>query len=142
MQVLAKKLLALLCSCLLILVAPYRLDAAPSGTGGADLSPIEYSILKNFSAEFCEAVEEGVSVSSAYEIAMPAALWKSAGSIVGYLLGTIGQESDQAEADPPSTTDDQFQEMLLKKTQKCLTTAQSEELKMVLAQQWNQKETG
>ena len=142
MQLLLRRLVVLLGCCLLTFGSASRLEADSSVIRGADLSPVEYSLLKNFSAEFCETVEDGVSVSSAYEIAMPAALWKSAGSIVGYLLGSIGQESDQAEADPPSTTGDQFQEMLLKKTQKCLTTAQSEELKMVLAEQWNPQETG
>ena len=141
MQVLAKRLLALLCSCLLILVAPYRLEAAPSGTGGADLTPIEYSILKNFSAEFCEAIEDGVSVSSAYEIAMPAALWKSAGSIVGFVLSRIGQEEKTDEDEVPSTSDTEFQEMVLKKTQRCLTTAQSDELRTVLNDHGEPKET-
>jgi len=142
MRHLLKTLLVLLACCLLTLSTPYRLEAATSGRSGADISPLEYSILKNFSAEFCEAVEDGVSVSSAYEIAMPAALWKSAGSIVGYVLGSIGQESEQEEAEAPSTTDEQFQEMVLRKTQKCLTTAQSEELRMVLSEQWNPDETG
>ena len=142
MQLLLRRLVVLLGCCLLAFGSAYRLEAASSGTGGADLSPIEYSILKNFSAEFCEAVEDGVSVPSAYEVAMQAALWKSAGSIVGYVLGSIGQESDQAEADAPSTADDQFQEMVLKKTHKCLTAAQSEELRMVLTEQWNPQETG
>ena len=70
---------------------------------------------------------------------MPAALWKSAGSIVGYLLGSIGQESEQTETYAPSTD---LQEMVLKKTQKCLSSTQSKELRIVLAEQWNFQETG
>ena len=142
MQILVKRLLALLVCCLLSLGSPNRLEAAPSGTGGADLTPLEHSILKNFSAEFCEAIEDGVSVSSAYEIAMPAALWKSAGTIIGYVLDSIGQKSEEAQAQASSTTDEQFQEMVLKKTQKCLTTAQSKELRMVLGEQWKSQATG
>lgn len=61
------------------------------------------------------------------ERAMAAALWKSAGSIVGYVLESVRQESEQVEADAPSTSDEQFQELVLKKTYKCLTSAQSDE---------------
>ena len=103
MQFLLRRLVGLLACCMLVFGPTCRVAAASSVTGAADLSPIEYSILKNFTSEFCEAVEDGVSVSSAYEIAMPAALWKSAGSIVGYLLGSIGQESEQTETYAPST---------------------------------------
>lgn len=131
--------MGLLACCMFVFGPTWRVAAASSVTGGADLSPIEYSILKNFTSEFCEAVDDGVSVSSAYEIAMPAALWKSAGSIVGYLLGSIGQESEQAETYALSTD---VQEMVLKKTQKCLSSAQSSELRTVLAEQWSSQETG
>ena len=141
-QNLLRRLVVLLGCCLLVFGTASRVEAVSSSPGGADLTPIEYSILKNFTPEFCEAIEDGLSVSSAFEIAMPAALWKSAGSIVGYVLGSIGQESEQAESDAPSTFDERFQQLVLKKTHKCLTSAQSEELRMVLAEQWNPQESG
>lgn len=94
MQLLLRRLVVLLGCCLLVFGAACRVEAASSVTGGADLTPLKYSFLKTFSAEFCEAVEDEVDVSSAYEIASQAALWKNAGSIVGYVLGSIGEEKE------------------------------------------------
>jgi hypothetical protein len=138
MRVLLRGLLVLISCCLVMLSSPHRLQADTGGAVGADLSPVEYSILKNFSAEFCEAIEDGVSVSSAYEIAMPAALWKSAGNIFGYVLSNMGQEVDPEQS---SMGEELFIDMVLRKTQKCLTPSQSEELQTVLNAQWQTGET-
>jgi len=121
--------------CLVNLSSPHMPQA---DIGGAYLSPIENFVLKNFSAAFCEAIEDGVSVSIAYEIAMPAALWKSAENIFGYVLSNMGKEVDPEQS---SMGDELFLDMVLRKTQKCLPPTQSEELQTVLNAQWQPGET-
>ena len=139
MRFLLTRLVAPLVCFVLVFGSALRLEATTTANGGIDLDPVSYSLVKNFTTEFCEAIDDGVSVSSAYDIAVPAALWKSAGSFLSYTLSSLGQEESENQVEEWGP---QLQALVLKKTQKCLTTAQSDELRQVLIEKGNAEEAG
>ncbi len=142
MRFLLTRLVASLVCFVLVFGSAQRLEATTTANGGVDLDPLSYSLVKNFTAEFCEAIDDGVSVSSAFDIAVPAALWKSAGSFLSYILSSIGQEESENQTEEWGLSNPQLEELVLKKTQKCLTTAQSDELRQVLIEKGNAEESG
>lgn len=136
MRFFCRGLLVLFGCLMLIFSTPQMLWAAPTSSAISDLNPFEYSILKNFTPEFCGAIEDGASVATAYEVAMTEAFWKSAGTLIGSALTHIGQEKEEVSRPEPD-----YEEIVLGNTRKCLTPTQSAELRSVLDELLKSEET-
>ena len=77
---------------------------------GIELSPIEYKVAKKYASDLCEAKGDGLTISSAFEVAAK-----------GVFLSTITSgyiSEDMFEVD---TTGARFAEFVLAKTQRVLT---------------------
>ena len=105
--------------------------AASPTSGGLEIGPGDYALAKNFSAAFCEAIEDGVSVKSAVDIALPSALVKSLGGL--FTQGFLNSDKERQE-DSTGSDNEKIKLLALKKTEKCIDAAQRKELADLLSQ--------